>query len=155
MKTLHLLVLMSLLVLASCGQKRTKDETHDVEAITQLSKARAEAFIEGNAREIAKAFTTDGCLMAPDEKARIGREAVATYYQSIFDAYETDLDSYYEEVVVDGDLAFGRGIAKVTLISKAEGDTTYSTAKYLNVLSRQPDGSWLTTHDIWNEVAEN
>jgi ketosteroid isomerase-like protein len=25
-----------------------------------------------------------------------------------------------------------------------------STAKYLNILKKQADGSWKTTHDIWN-----
>jgi len=155
MNTLRFLMILSLLVVSSCGQKGEKDDTHDIQAITQMSSARAEAFIAGNAWEIAKAFTMDGCLMAPNEEARFGREAVAAYYQSIFDAYDTDLESHYEEVEVDEYLAFGRGEAKVTLISKADGDTTYSTAKYLNILQRQPDGSWLTTHDIWNGITKD
>jgi ketosteroid isomerase-like protein len=25
-----------------------------------------------------------------------------------------------------------------------------STAKYLNILEKQSDGTWKTTHDIWN-----
>ena len=25
-----------------------------------------------------------------------------------------------------------------------------STSKYLNILERQADGTWKTTHDIWN-----
>jgi hypothetical protein len=55
-----------------------------------------------------------------------------------------------EEVKVSGDLAYGRGFAKVKLIPHGGGDTLTSTAKYVNILQRQPNGSWLTTHDIWN-----
>ena len=72
------------------------------------------------------------------------------YYQAIFDHYEPKLSSYYEEVEVSGDLAFGRGIAEVELRSLSNGETEISTAKYLNILKRQTDGSWKTTHDIWN-----
>lgn len=150
MNTYRLLFIISLFTVSSCIQKERKDITDDVDMITKISKARAEAFIKGNAQEIAIHFTEDGCLMAPNEPVAFGRAAVATYYQSIFDEYQTVLESYYEEVEVEGDLAYGRGEAKVTLISKVDGDTTYSSAKYLNILQRQSDGSWLTTHDIWN-----
>jgi len=88
--------------------------------------------------------------MAPDTPAQTGRKAVEEYYQSIFDEFEPQLESRYVEIDLSGDLAYGRGIAKVTLISKTSGDTLTSTAKYVNILKRQSDGSWKTTHDIWN-----
>jgi ketosteroid isomerase-like protein len=75
---------------------------------------------------------------------------VKAYYQLVFDRYETALESGYEDVRVDGDLAYGRGFARVTLKDRVTGEVTVSTAKYLNILERQSDGSWKTTHDIWN-----
>ncbi len=123
----------------------------DIRAIEQMSAARAEAFRNGDAAGIAVHFTEDGILMAPGSPAGQGREAVQEYYQGIFDEFETDLNSYYDEVEVSGDLAFGRGFADVTVISRESGDTLRSTSKYINILQRQPDGTWLTTHDIWNE----
>lgn len=150
MNTYRYVILISLVIVLSCVREERKDTSEDVQRITQMSKARAKAFNEGNAKEIAVHFTKNAYLMAPDKKVQAGRAAVEKYYQSIFDEYETVLESYYEEVEVDGDLAYGRGEAKVTLISKVSGDTTYSSAKYLNILQRQPDGRWRTTHDIWN-----
>jgi len=41
------------------------------------------------------------------------------------------------------------GYAKVKLVPHNGGDTLASTAKDINILERQDDGSWLTTHDIW------
>jgi hypothetical protein len=33
---------------------------------------------------------------------------------------------------------------------KNGGQTLVSTAKYLNILKKQGDGTWKTTHDVWN-----
>jgi uncharacterized protein (TIGR02246 family) len=142
-------ILLSLLFVVSCNQPYTTQE-QDITAIEAMSKARAVAFNEGNAADIAIHFTEDAILMAPGQPASQGKEAVQAYYQSIFDTYQTSLTSYYDEVKVDGDLAYGRGFAEVVLTPKAGGEPVTSTAKYLNILQRQPDGSWKTTHDIWN-----
>jgi uncharacterized protein (TIGR02246 family) len=147
-----------LLFLLACspGEDNAATEADDIAAITAVSSARAQAFNESDAQGIAIHFTEDAILMAPGAPAMQGREAVAAYYQSIFDEYEPVLESYYEEVEVSGDMAYGRGEAKVTLTPRNGGPTTTATSKYLNILQRQPDGSWQTTHDVWNgnEVAE-
>lgn len=135
----------------ACSPEGQRDAAADVSAIKAMSAARAKAFNEGKAADIAIHFTEHGVLMAPGAPATSGRAAVQTYYQSIFDQYVTDLESGYEEVKVSGDMAYGRGFAKVKLVPHAGGDTLVSSAKYINILERQPDGSWLTTHDIWNE----
>ncbi len=153
-----LLFLGSVLILAqACQQHKPiqdrdpQNPAADVQAITEMSNARAKAFNEGDAKEIARYFSDDAYLMAPDGATKRGPEAVAAYYQSIFDEYETELESGYEEVKVDGDLAYGRGFAKVTLHPKDGGETIHGESKYLNILEKQADGTWITTHDIWND----
>ena len=76
------------------------------------------------------------------------------YYQSIFDAYTPGLNSHYDEVEVSGDMAYGIGYAEVLLTPRQGGQPAKSTAKYINILKRQADGSWKTTHDIWNSNEE-
>jgi uncharacterized protein (TIGR02246 family) len=151
------LVLLVTICLTGCtaqqGQhtKEELDVTSEIAKIKSLSASRAKAFNEGNADVIAAAFTETGLLMAPGSKSRTGREAVRDYYQGIFDQYKTFLESGYEEVKVSGDIGYGVGFAKVKLVAHSGGDTLLSTAKYINILQRQNDGSWLTTHDIWND----
>ncbi len=146
-----MITMMLLIVCWACSGKRGgQDEASAISEIKALSAARAKAFNEGNANVIANAFTENGMLLAPAMKSGKGREAVRKYYQSIFDQYKTFLESGYEEVKVSGDLAYGVGFAKVKLVPHSGGDTLFSTAKYINILERQGDGSWLTTHDIWN-----
>ena len=136
--------------LASCDKRGTQGDANDIAEIKALSATRAKAFNEGNANDIARAFTESGILMAPDMTSMTGREAVRGYYQHIFDQYKTFLESGYEEVRVSGNLGYGVGHAKVKLVPHNGGDTLVSIAKYINILQRQDDGSWLTTHDIWN-----
>lgn len=150
MKFLSIPSAILLLSIMSCKSDSGPSGERDILAINAMSQARAVAFNEGDAAAIAVHFSKDAVLMAPNTPKKIGPEAVEAYYQEIFDHYRTGLESGYESVRVDGDLAFGRGFAKVTLISKTTGDTTYATSKYLNILERQSDGSWKTTHDIWN-----
>lgn len=138
-------------VLTACQPSHQTDDSSDIEAINLMSSERAEAFNRGDSEGIAIHFTETGLLMAPGSPVAQGRIAVADYYQQIFDEYETILESGYDEVEVSGDLAFGRGTAYVTLIPRDGGDQISSTSKYINILQRQSDGTWLTTHDIWNE----
>ena len=146
-----MITLTSIIICWACSDKREdRDEASDISDIKALSEARAKAFNEGDANFIANAFTESGMLLAPAMKSGRGREAVRKYYQSIFDQYKTFLESGYEEVKVSGNLAYGVGYAKVKLVPRSGGDTLFSTAKYINILERQNDGSWLTTHDIWN-----
>lgn len=143
-----------LILLTNCGSSDLNHAEGDIEAIKAMSDARAKAFNEGNSVEIARHFTQNASLMAPGKPTQHGPSAVQAYYQSIFDEYETELESGYEEVKVEGDLAFGRGFAKVTLYPKNGEGPIKSTSKYLNILERQSDGSWKTTHDIWNSNEE-
>lgn len=136
------------LTMLSCQQNEKYND--DVETIKAISAARAKAFNEGNAAGIAIHFTDSAYLMAPETETLRGRNAIEAYYQKIFDEYKTELESGYEEVKVDGDLAYGRGFAKVLLRPKSGGEPISSTSKYLNILERQADGTWMTTHDIWN-----
>jgi uncharacterized protein (TIGR02246 family) len=132
------------------AKKPSVSTSTDEQMITEVSAARAKAFNQSDAEGIAQHFTADAILMAPGKGVMIGKDSVRAYYQAIFDQYEPVLESHYEEVLVEGDLAYGRGEATVMLTPLEGGASTVSTSKYLNILRRQPDGSWKTTHDIWN-----
>jgi uncharacterized protein (TIGR02246 family) len=155
MKGFKQILTLSTVLVTACTSNQNKQSIEStqhieaVETITSMSNARAKAFNEGDAAGIARYFSDDAFLMAPETGTLRGKEAVLSYYQSIFDAYETFLESGYEDVVVDDDLAYGRGFARVTLIDKKSGDSLFSTSKYLNILEKR-DGKWVTTHDIWN-----
>src|SRR5690554_4799904 len=125
-------LLVGACVLMSCQQSGTTDLHADIAAITAMSNDRAKAFNDGNAAGIAVHFTKDACLMAPESELQRGVEGVQVYYQTILGEFYSELESGYEEVKVDGDLAYGRGFAKVILTPKPGGEKLISTAKSLN-----------------------
>ena len=144
-------LLLCLALAPGCAaDTRAKSEDEHVEAIKAISEARAEAFNNSDAEEIARYFTEDAVLIAPGKPVMRGRESVKAYYQSIFDQYEPELTSQYEEVRVSGDLAYGLGTARVEVTPIQGDEPLVSTSTYLNILELQPDGIWKTTHDIWN-----
>jgi uncharacterized protein (TIGR02246 family) len=149
-QTKHFFGAILLIILSACHEEKVHDRVVDEKIITAISAERAHAFNEGNAVEIAKHFTEDAFLMAPESVTKRGRVEIEAYYQTIFNEFETELESGYEIVKVDGDLAFARGFAKVWITPKSGGEKIYSESKYINILERQSDGTWKTTHDIWN-----
>ncbi|TLF46343.1 YybH family protein [Maribacter aurantiacus] len=141
--------ILSLLVFTSIFAQN--EHSKAIVEIENLSKERAKAFNQSDAKTIASYFTLDAILMAPNKNVQIGQESIEAYYQGLFDNFNLELDSYYEEVEVSGNMAYGRGEAIVKATPKKGGETITTSSKYLNILRRQSDGSWLTTHDIWNE----
>ena len=138
------------LIFAGCTEAEKVNSSNEIGTIEEMSAARAEAFRQGDAAAIAAYFTEDGVLMAPGVPATAGRAAVEAYYQQIFNEFEAGLESHYVDVQISGNLAYGQGFARVILVPHEGGETIISTAKYINILKRQPDGTWLTSHDIWN-----
>jgi uncharacterized protein (TIGR02246 family) len=144
-------VLISVIItFLSAGCDNDSDIQKDINEIEQISNNRAEAFRLGDASGISQYFTSDGIIMPPETPFKSGREAIEKYYNEIFMNYDRELNSYYEEVIISGDMAVGRGVAEVKLISLKDGEISFSSSKYINILERQNDGTWLTTHDIWN-----
>lgn len=143
-------LLFFILLAFACRSNDRSLNVREAEVIRGVSASRAKAFNEGDAAGIAKHFADKCFLMAPGGQTKTDPAQVKAYYQAIFDKYSTGLESGYEDVKVEGDLAYGRGFAKVRLKDKVTGEETVSTAKYLNILERQSDGTWKTTHDIWN-----
>jgi hypothetical protein len=89
-------VLALMFLIVSCKTGTVPSTENEKKLITEISKARAKAFNEGNAAGIAIHFTEDAFLMAPGKPAVKGKAAVQGYYQVIFDEYTTELYSHYE-----------------------------------------------------------
>lgn len=154
LRIVFIFYLLTLLTGCDSSPEVSTAKQKEENAISEVSAARAKAFNNGDALGIAIHFTEDAFLMAPGKPAIRGRQAVQSYYQSIFDKYNAVLESKYDEVFVSGRLGYGKGFAKVILISKSGGDSLFSTSKYINIMQKQPDGTWKTTHDIWNDNEE-
>lgn len=157
--TLSIAVLISLAVLVSgCGPgaqesdpaAEAAQQAEDVAAITSAFDEAVAALHAGDAAALAAFFTEDAIRMAPNQPADIGREAIQSIFETVFDQFTLKLTAQTEEVEVAGDWAFARLNYTETATPKAGGEPIEDNAKWLMIFRRGPDGSWKVSHEIWN-----
>jgi len=140
-------ILAAVLVFAPTGCAPTMDVEADKAAIRNLHDQTAAA---SNAGDLARLFTDDAIMMLPNEPALVGREAIHTWAQGLFDQFTLEETVTTEEIQVAGDWAFLRGTYTFTMTPKPEGETQEETGKCVHIVQRQPDGSWKNTRLMWN-----
>ena len=95
-------------------------------------------------------YTTDAILMPPNQPIVEGNEAMESRWQSAFEQFSIEFGFTRDEIRVAGNWGFARGTYQVSRTPAAGGETVEDNGKYLVILRRQDDGSWLFSHDIDN-----
>ena len=142
-----LCVILATLVLNACTASSGPSNTDaDVKAIAALRDAYVAAFSAEDPDKTAALFTTDGLYMGDEAQQVIGRDKIRDRYQEIMAGMDCDIQLKAEETVVNGDWGFERGQTWVHIMSKDPKSTLpmiMDQGKYLVVLKRQADRSWL------------
>ena len=129
-------------------QEHEVDVEADIAAIENLTKQRAQAFNEGNLEDFMSLVADDAVFMPPGVPALIGKETIHNWQN--FDAMSWDATIYSDEIEISRDWAFQRVHWEGSWTLKSNGKTTIYKSKEIFIYRRQPDGSWLTSHAIWN-----
>lgn len=113
--------------------------------LEDFDAAYNEAFNRGDAAGCAAFFSEDVILMAPDQPMIRGRKAFEETYlsrmeQSTGGTHSNELVEYG----VEGDMAYQIGTYAVT------GANSPEQGKFLNILRRQPDGTWKVAVSMFN-----
>lgn len=136
----------------SGGTGREGDET----AIRELLERFVSAFNAGDADEAARVYTDPHVDVNAKEPVS-SRTQTAAWFRSIFRKFELVLEVTSDEIVVSGDWALQRGEFRQTLTPKGETraltEPRTITRRYIEVLKRQPDGSWLVFWSMDGERA--
>ncbi|MFQ6046130.1 MAG: YybH family protein [Gemmatimonadales bacterium] len=140
----HVALGAAALLLSACGAGQLGQ--FDKEAIGDVRQAFVQAVRSGDGSRIAALFTVDGVEMPPNEPIRVGRDAIAAAQLPTVMAFTLT----GEETDGMGDLAYDRGTFQITLTMEGMTEPISDNGKYLVLLRKQSDGSWLITHSIWN-----
>lgn len=130
----------------------------EVAAIRSLLERWEEAFNSGNL-ELMKGYWTDDIVVLPqDAEPLVGLEAFWGSIEHLvamsFGAFDVSYELVVDEIDVSGDMAFDRGTVKMTLTPKGGGDALVSESRrYLEILRKQPDGSWKISRAMTNKGA--
>jgi uncharacterized protein (TIGR02246 family) len=139
------LMAMALLALAAC-------ENTMAQGLTGINATNAEfqaAFNRGDAPGLAKLYTADSLLMAPNYGRIKGRRAIEGLWQNFFDAGVSDIDLNTLELEVTGNKASEVGTFSLTAPDGKGGRVT-ANGKYIVLWRRDGDGIWRLHRDIWN-----
>ena len=143
----------ALLVYASgCATRRSTgpDLNADLQAILAVDESGDAAVTAGDVEGEISRFSEDGIYMWPDAPAVEGRTALRAWFTDLFERVEIELDNKTDEVEIHGDWAYTRGRSKAIIRPKDGGAARTVHGKYINILRRQPDGSWKITRRIRN-----
>lgn len=113
--------------------------------LEDFDDAYNEAFNRGDAAACAAFFTEDVVLLAPDQPMIRGRKAFEETYRSRI--AQNSGGTHTNELVefgVEGDLAYQVGTYAI-----ADADPP-EQGSFVNILKRQPDGTWKVSVSIFN-----
>lgn len=126
----------------------------DRKAIAELQQRDIEANIAVDTDKILALRTDNIVYLVPGRAPLVGQDAVRKYLEEIRQQLaDWDMVGYeenWQEVQVVGDFAVQWGT--INIRAKKEGERAESAAvrNTMQVLRRQPDGSWKISRTIWN-----
>ena len=149
---LPLALLLCFLVGCQQGEESTEEPVVDIEAdimaIESLTEQRVEAFNENNLDAFIALVADDAVWMPPGVSVLNGKEEIRNWQN--FDDMSFDVKIFTDEIEICGEWAFQRVHWEGSWTIKESGETTSYKSKEIFIYQRQPDGSWLTSHAIWN-----
>ena len=114
------------------------------EILEDFDAAYNDAFNRGDAAGCAAFFTEDVVLIAPDQPIIRGRQAFEDIYRTrMANSASGTHTNELVEYGVEGDMAYQIGTFAVEGVSPSE------QGKFVNVLKRQPDGTWKVAVSIF------
>ena len=131
----------------------------DERAIKATIEAYRKAWLANDSKAVLQTFTKDGVLMpAHGAPAVVGIGAIEKYWFTPGGPPTTidRLDITVDQVSGSGDLAFARGLDGVAWTVTQDGATHHHShpGTYLNVMKKQPDGSWRIQVHMWDDGPE-
>jgi uncharacterized protein (TIGR02246 family) len=126
----------------------------DEAAIRAVDAEWSRAATAGDADALSAIYASDATLMPPNEPPAKG-EAMKKYNAEMLKAFSGPIELTTTSVEGRGDLAFAVGTYRATMTPRKPGAKPLPTeeGKYVEVMKKQPDGSWKIIYDIWNSNA--
>ncbi len=154
---------LGILVFGMSGACRPKDgPTQDSSAPAGLSPADEarirsvdSAFMAaanaGDAEAVSAVYTDDAALLAPNLPPQKGRDAIKAFWGGFLGVYTVRFEVVSDTVEGRGDLAYNLGHYRFSAVPKAKGAPGVADeGKFLEILRKQPDGSWKYVLDMYS-----
>lgn len=141
-------LLLGLLILISCNNTDNSKPATAGE-LSQMNRDFAKAINNKDAAAAASLYTEDAIELPPNEATFSGRDKIQKYWQSAIDAGTFNVSVATTSTGSNGDLGYEVGRYELS-IKDSTGKITTEHGKYIELLKRDKDGKWKSTHGIWN-----
>jgi len=134
------------LVVTACTAAPAGLTPEDVAVIEAFHETWTQHVLARDFDSLVSLNTEDIVTMPPNGPALEGNAAVRAFFEGFPAMTAAKLTPL--EIDGRGDLAFVRGKYEMTVV--AEGESVSDIGKFVEILRRQEDGSWLLAVDIFN-----
>ena len=145
---------LALVVATTACQPPTQEagplSEEDMAAIRAVPEAFAQAVLAGDWATVAAGYAEDAVFMPPNEPAVEGRAAIRVWWEASSTPFLTQFTLPPTKIDGRGDLAYVRGTYAMTIMPEGAPEPFQESGKYVVIMQKQPDGSWLVVLDIWN-----
>ena len=115
----------------------------DMAAINELYQKWVDGLNNDDFELFISVWADDSTRMEPDTPAITGIEHVRAHFKVPFEQFTYECGVYGDsDMQISGDLAFYRGNYTLALTPRDGGPTTQFDGKWVDILKKQPDGSW-------------
>jgi len=155
MRTILLFVVACALIACSGSEDSMQAETSASKAeLGQMNRDFAAALNAKDAKAAAALYTEDAVLIPPGEPLVRGRDAIEEYWRGAIEAGGVrDVSVETMDALSSGSLGYETGSFVLTA-NGPDGEAMTDRGRYVELLRREPDGRWLSTHGIWNASPE-
>jgi ketosteroid isomerase-like protein len=117
----------------------------DIAAINEYNAKSLHGLNTGDYEAVNALLADDYVVMIPNRAPTIGKERIAAGNKTFMAQFRNIETWTPDETVVDGDLAFQRGVYDLTFVPVNGGDSRRIYGNYLHIYQRQKSGQWLLT----------
>jgi ketosteroid isomerase-like protein len=152
-------LLVGVEALSGCSMLHTRNSTpstitaarshdRDLEAIGDFNRLYLKAISDGDAGTLSALTEEDMVTIQPNWKAIEGKVANDRANRQSLQLFKIKEEWTPIETVVEGDLAYQRGVYTETSTPKSGGPTHVSKGNFLRIYRRKSDGTWRMTRDM-------
>ena len=152
--TLRLVVLLALCACSGRGDSMETEVSASRSELGQMNRDFAAALNAKDAAAAAALYTEDAVLIPPGEPIVQGRAAIEEYWRGALELGGVrDVSVETMDALSSGSLGYETGSFVLT-VDGPDGEPIIDRGRYIELLRREPDGTWRSTHGIWNAAPE-
>ncbi|MFQ5472911.1 MAG: YybH family protein [Dehalococcoidia bacterium] len=119
-------------------------------AIRRLYRASFAALNAQDMPSLAVFYTEDAIQLPPNRPPLVGWKEIRSSLENELSGITLEASFEIMEVVIAGIWAYARGEYRTSVVPEAGGQRTVATGSWLDILSRQTDGTWRIARSTWS-----